>query len=80
MKRSIAKHVARVGFQASADIGNLIYLLKKNCSQDEYDRFSKAISAASAEINIQIINMIFQDFPDLKDEFDKDVELYGRIL
>ncbi|MDR1163785.1 MAG: hypothetical protein LBM17_08150 [Candidatus Accumulibacter sp.] len=80
MNRELAKHIARVAFQASRDIGELVPLLKNHCSADEYEKFGKVIASVSATIGMDIMKLIFKDFPELEKEFDKDIETYGRIL
>lgn len=80
MDREIARHVARVAFRASADLGDLVPLIKEHCSQDEYQKLGRAITSASAGIGLDVLNLVFADFPDLKREFDENVKTYGRIL
>jgi len=80
MDKLIAKHIAVTAFQASADLGNLVPFLKIHSSQEEYERYAKAIAAASSEIFLNIMKKVFQDFPELEEEFDKSIKIYGKIL
>lgn len=78
MDRELAKIVAITAFRSSADINNLIPLLKEHCSADEYRLFGLAIAASSAEISQQILYKIFSMHPDLESEFDNKIKKYGR--
>jgi hypothetical protein len=80
MDKKIAKHVARVAFQASVDLGSLISFLKAHCSIDEYEKLRTPLATISAEIGLDVLNLIFSEFPDLKREFDEDIKKYGNIL
>ena len=80
MDKKIARHIARVSFQASTDLGSLIYLLKEHCSQDDYEKLRKPIANVSAAIGLDILNSIFLEFPDLKRDFDYEIKKYGKII
>ena len=80
MEKKIAKHVARVSFQASTDLGNLVSLLKEHCSADDFKKLRDPLLNVSAAIGLDILNLIFFEFPDIKQEFDENIKKYGRIL
>ena len=80
MDRELAKLVAVTAFRSSADINNLVPLLKECCNEAEYKAYALAIASASAEISMQILNKIYEDHPDIKDEFEEKMHKYGRIF
>jgi len=80
MKEELARYVARVAFRASADLGDLIPLIKEHCPQEEYEKFAPAIGSAAAAIGLDVLNLVFNDHPDLRREFDENVKTYGRVL
>lgn len=80
MDEQIARHVARVAFRASADLGELIPLVKAHCSADEYKKLGHAIASATAVVGVEVLNLVFEAYPDLKREFDENIKKYGKAL
>ncbi|GHT98807.1 hypothetical protein FACS1894154_04730 [Betaproteobacteria bacterium] len=80
MDVNLARHVGRTAFRASADLGNLIPLLKEHCSSEEYMKLAPAIASAVTAIGLDVLNPLFNNFAGLKDEFDENVRTYGRVL
>lgn len=80
MNKDLAKHIARVAFEASAELGNLVPLINGHCSQEEYQKLGWAIASASAAISTNILEQIFRDHPELRQHFDDDIKTYGRII
>jgi hypothetical protein len=80
MNKELAKYIAKVAFKASADLGAIIPFIKEHCSQEEYEDIAFAIASATAGIGQDVLNLLFNKFPDIKREFDNDIKKYGRIL
>jgi hypothetical protein len=80
MDKNIAKYVAKAAFRASADLGDLIPFIKEHCCNDDYEKFRGAIVSASATIGLDVLNLVFENHPEIKQEFEEDVKNYGRIL
>ena len=80
MDRRIAEHIAKIAFRASADLCNVYPLVKEHCSPAQYEKLSRSIASISGAIGLDILNLIFTDFPDIKQQFDEDMKLYGKIL
>lgn len=80
MNRKLAQHIVRVAFRSSAELGNLIPLLKEHCKPDEYEKLCRPIASASATISLNILNLVFTDFPDLELELDEEIKVYGKML
>jgi len=85
MKQEIAQHIARTAFKASRELTDTIPFLKSNmadmeCSQVEYEVIEKAILNMASETLRTVLNPIFDEFPEIYNEFDRQVETYGRLL
>lgn len=80
MNRDLAQHVARVAFRSSADLNDLIPLLREHCVQEEYEKYVKAIASASAEIGTEILARIFSSYPELEQDFEERIRRYGRLV
>lgn len=80
MDRQLAKHVVFTGFRSGCLLQELVPLLKAHCEMGEYEQYSKAIAAVSAEISIEILTPLFKLYPDLKTEVDAAIEKYGQII
>jgi len=80
MDKELAKLVALTAFRSSADINNLIPLLKEHCSEAECRDFGIAIATASAGISQQILSKVFALHPDLEVAFDMQIRKYGRPI
>src|ERR1700722_19005267 len=68
MEQELAKHVVITGFRSASTLQELIPLLKKHCDPAIYEQYAKAISSVSAEISMEILNPIFQQYPEIKQE------------
>ena len=80
MEKELAKLVALTAFRSSAELGNLIPLLREHCDEDEYRRLGAAIATASAEISRQILQYIFATHPELEAEIEANVSKFGRAF
>lgn len=78
MEKDLARIVALTAFRSSADINNLIPLLKEHCSEEECRNFGVAIATASAGISQEILQKIFALYPEIAVEFDKQISKYGH--
>jgi hypothetical protein len=78
MEKDLAKIVALTAFRSSADLNNLIPLLKEHCSEDECRTFGIAIATASSAIGQEILQKIFALYPEISMEFDKQIGKYGH--
>jgi hypothetical protein len=78
MEKDLAKLVALTAFRSSADINNLIPLLKEHCNEEEYREFVVAIATASAVIGQELLQKIFALHPEISVEFDRQISKYGH--
>lgn len=80
MDRDIAKHVVDIAFRSASSLADLIPLLKEHCSEEEYKKLLKGIAAVSASINIELLNQIYEYFPDIKIDLEAKIQKYGRLV
>jgi len=73
MERELAKHVVATGFRSASVLQELVPLLKPHCDPNEYEKYARAIASVSAEISTEILNPIFDQFPDLKSEVEQKI-------
>ena len=80
MERELAKLIALTAFRSSAEINNLVPILKEQCSDADYRSFAMAIASASTEIGQQLLNKVYSLYPDIKGELEARVKKYGRAF
>lgn len=80
MDKRIARYIVAVSFRSMAPLQQMLPLLKEHCTQEEYQVYSRAIATVIAEIGLELNNKVFASHPELKQEIEKDMEKYGRIL
>jgi hypothetical protein len=77
MEKDLAKFVALTAFRSAADLGNLVPMLQ-GCDETERKELGMALAMASAEINRQVLQKIFERFPELSEEFEEKIRKFGR--
>lgn len=80
MERDLARHVVAVGFHSLSLLESLIPILKKHCDQNEYSEYLKGIGAVSAEMSSEILNKVFQQYPELEREVESKIKQYGQFF
>jgi len=80
MKIELAKHVALTAFRSSANLNDLLPLLREHCSGDEYQTYLSAIAKISGDIAIHLLGKIDQEHPEIQREIDKRIEEYGVLI
>jgi hypothetical protein len=80
MDRDVARHVLRVSFRASRELGNLVPLLKEELPAAEYEPLAKGIASAVAEVGFAVMEQVFALHPELRTEVDRQIDQYGRYL
>jgi hypothetical protein len=76
----LARHIARAALRSSHEIGDLLPFLKEHLAEDAYARYAEGIATAVASIQLEVMDRIFSDVPQLKQEFENQVNRYGRVL
>lgn len=80
MDKEVAEYVVRVAFGSESSLNDLIPLLKEHCSDEEYKKFSKRIASVSARISLEILDLVYDEFPEIRRELDEKVRKYGRLI
>jgi hypothetical protein len=80
MDEDVARHVLRVSFRASRELGELVPFLKDELPAAEYEPIGKGIASAIAEIGFAVMERVFADHPELRAEVDRQIERYQRYL
>lgn len=80
MDIDLARHVLRIAFSASRELGTLVPLLKDHCDTTEYEPYAKAIASAIAAIQLSLVNKVAADYPELEAEMEATISAYGRYL
>jgi hypothetical protein len=80
LDRKLAKHAVVTGFQSMSDVTNLLPLLQKHCTPEEYSAYRSAITDLAGAITTQIINPAFADQPGLEQEVEASVNKYLKII
>jgi hypothetical protein len=80
MKIDLARHVARAAFRSSRGLSELIPFLKDQLDAKEYEPYAKAIAAAVAAIQVDLMNKLLADHPGLEAEIEASIQKYDRYL
>jgi hypothetical protein len=80
MKAELAKHVAMVSFRSSANLNELVPLLREHCEESEYRQYLDAIAAVSGEIAMRILKPIYAEYPEIEAEIDRRISEYGTLI
>lgn len=80
MNKELARYVAKTAFQSSEELYDLVLFLKEFCSENEYKAYATSVASAAFEIRTKILEQVFSEFPDLKVEFESNIEKYGKVL
>lgn len=80
MDNELARHIAMTAFRSSANLNDLISLLKQHCSEDEYQVYLEAISAISGDIAYKVLKKIYDEHPDIERDIDNRIDKYGLLI
>lgn len=78
MDRDLSRHVVKATFRSARELQDLLPLLKKRASAEEYQEYLRAIAAVIAEGRQQLLNRVFAEYPDLEAEVDASIQATGR--
>jgi predicted aconitase len=80
MKTELARHIALTAFRSSANLNDLIPLIKEHSTEDEYRKYLDAIAAVSGEIAMRILKNIYAEHPEIEGEIDRRIDAYGVLI
>lgn len=78
MNIEIARTIARAAFRSSRELGALIPILKNSLNDEEFRIHSKAIATAIASIQLEIVNKLIADHPNLEAEIESAIKRDGH--
>jgi hypothetical protein len=80
LNEDLARHVAQVAFRASADLNDLLPLIREHATEQEYESFLVAISAISGDIAFKLLKRLYAAHPGMEAEFDERIARYGVLI
>jgi hypothetical protein len=78
MDEQLARLTIGAATRSARELGDLVPILKDHCAEDLYTQLKPGFGAVIYEIYESILGPIFASFPNLKKEFDQNVEILGR--
>ncbi len=78
MDKQLARMVVTAASRSAADLSDLVPTLKEHCSEEFYAELKPGIGSAIYEILESVRGPIFKRFPELKLEFEQNLEEFGR--
>jgi hypothetical protein len=78
MDREVALMVALTAARVRVEFGDLIPVLKEHADAETHRTFVIALARVMTEINSELIDRVFDMFPDIKSEFESRHNKYGR--
>jgi hypothetical protein len=78
MNKEIARIIALVADRTRSDIGSLARLVKEHCDEESHKEFSMAIGQVVYEISHELMDRVFDKFPDIRSEMEDRLKKYGR--
>ena len=80
MDKDLARHVIATSFHGLSLLQGILPMLKQHCSADEYDAYVKAIASITGHVTMELLNLVFSQFPDLEKEVEAKVKKYGKFI
>jgi hypothetical protein len=80
MKPDLARHLAHVAYRASANLNDLLPLLREHATEEDYNKFRVAISGISGDIAFKILQSIYDVHPEIEAEIDQRISTYGVLI
>ena len=80
MDKEVARFIANTAFRSSANLADLVPFMQAYCSAEEQKKYTIAIATAMASIQQEVLGKLYKDFPDIEEDFQRQVEKYGRPL
>jgi hypothetical protein len=78
MDIELARDMIRTAFRSGSELQDLLEVIKKRCSPDEYNDYSRGIVAALDAIGVALINKALAAYPHLSAEVDSSLISHGH--
>lgn len=66
MNEDIAKQIVEVLVRQGSELNDLLILIRNNCDDAEFMRYRDAIGRIMGDMLIDLMNPIFEQYPELK--------------
>jgi hypothetical protein len=76
--KEFGRIIALVADRTRSDIGSLARLVKEHCDEKDREEFSTAIAQVVYEISHELMDRVFDKFPEIKVEMEANLKKYGR--
>ncbi len=81
MDYELARFIAAKTFRCSADLADLVLILKEHVQdEEEYKTYVQAIAKIVAEIDLTLLQELYARYPDIEREFQDNVNKYKFVL
>jgi hypothetical protein len=80
MKSEHAWRVVQVAFKVSAELQDLLHILKQHCTVEEYKDYSVGIATSIDAVNVQLLDRALTAHPELRTKIESDLTKFGRII
>ncbi len=78
MDEPLARLTISTAARSARELGDLAPTLKVGCDAALHARVLHGIGSAIYEIYESVLGPVFAEFPDLKAEYDRDLDSFGR--
>jgi hypothetical protein len=75
-----ARHTVRQSFQIARELQSLLPFLKERCEATEYQQYAVDIAKAVDAVSVALLNKAIKDHPELEDEIESRIAVYGRYF
>lgn len=80
MDKSLAKHGVRVAFSINWQLDEVLSLLRTHLDPSDYVRHRRLVTEAMHKVGVALIDTATEDFPEIREEIESDIDRYGRVL
>lgn len=80
MDRKLARHFASVVFKCESQLVDIVPLLKQHCDEEEYKMYGKAIASIAATINLDLLNLIYKNYPEVQKDIEDTLDKYSILI
>jgi hypothetical protein len=79
MDEQLAWQMVRAAFRNAGELQELLGLLKRQCSSEEYRSYAGRIAQAIDAVNDALLNTAVAAHPELAARIEDDLEKFGRV-
>ena len=80
MDQKLARHFASVVFKSESQLVDIVHLLKQHCDDAEYKMYSKAIASVAATINLDLLNLIYKNNPEVQKDIEDTLDKFSVLI